>query len=115
MSRVRWIFYLILLISTQICLFSLYIGTNRTRFRHASQPRDLNKHGIVVEDRVFFGGVTREDILKEGSKDIGIHHWAKEGIAGKNIFSSISVSYLFILPRDRMFNSSFRRFQITHE
>jgi len=57
-------------------------------FRHASQPRDLRVDGGLIvgdgddaEERVWFGGVKKEDILNGGNVDIGIHHW-KGGITG---------------------------------
>lgn len=70
-------------------------------FRHASQPRNLNKHGLregTMEDRVFFSGVTKEDILDTENKSIGIHHWAREGISGMAKLSFFSnVPFLLFL------------------
>lgn len=34
------------------------------------------------QDRVFYGGTTKEEILDRSNDRIGIHHWAQEGITG---------------------------------
>lgn len=34
------------------------------------------------QERVFYGGTTKEEILDRSNDRIGIHHWAQEGITG---------------------------------
>ncbi|PQE23908.1 cyclase family protein [Rutstroemia sp. NJR-2017a WRK4] len=53
-------------------------------FRHYSQP--LNPSDLSTsQDRVFYGGTTKEEILDPSNKRIGLQHWASEGIAGRGI------------------------------
>lgn len=37
------------------------------------------------QDRVFYGGTTKEEIMDKSNHRIGLQHWAKEGIAGKSL------------------------------
>lgn len=51
-------------------------------FRHHSQPRNTADPSSSTE-RIFYGGVTKEDILDRSNTRIGTHAWAQQGIAGK--------------------------------
>ncbi|KAF2087341.1 hypothetical protein K490DRAFT_73736 [Saccharata proteae CBS 121410] len=48
--------------------------------RHFSQPA-----GDGSEDRVFYGGTTKTEILDRSNSRIGMQHWAEEGIAGRGV------------------------------
>ncbi|KAI1483284.1 hypothetical protein F4774DRAFT_426492 [Daldinia eschscholtzii] len=37
------------------------------------------------DDRVFYGGTTKEEILDRSNDRIGTHHWAREGITGRGV------------------------------
>jgi len=50
-------------------------------FRHYSQPRDP-AHSSMSQDRLFYGGTTKADIMDVSNHRIGLQHWAREGIAG---------------------------------
>lgn len=52
--------------------------------RHFSQPLP-GTEGKTVEDRVFYGGTTAEEIYDRDNQRIGLQHWAKEGIAGRGV------------------------------
>ncbi|KAK9462290.1 uncharacterized protein V1516DRAFT_685304 [Lipomyces oligophaga] len=55
-------------------------------FRHHSQPNenaDGSKTLEIDDDCVWYGGTTREEIVK--TDRIGIHHWAKEGIVARGV------------------------------
>lgn len=45
--------------------------------RHFSMPREEGS-----QERVFYGGTTKEEILDRSNDRIGIHHWAQQGITG---------------------------------
>ncbi|KAI9896093.1 hypothetical protein N3K66_008993 [Trichothecium roseum] len=48
--------------------------------RHFSAPCEEGS-----EERVFYGGTTKEEILDPSSDRIGIQHWAQEGITGRGV------------------------------
>ncbi|KAH7357952.1 hypothetical protein B0T11DRAFT_319149 [Plectosphaerella cucumerina] len=47
--------------------------------RHFSMPIEGS------DERVFYGGTTKEEILDRCNDRIGIHHWAQEGITGRGV------------------------------
>lgn len=53
-------------------------------FRHYSQPRNPNDPSSS-QDRVFYGGTTKDEIMDASNHRIGLQHWAPEGIAGRGI------------------------------
>lgn len=60
-------------------------------FRHYSQPRNPSDSSSS-QDRVFYGGTTKEEIMDSSSKRIGLQHWASEGIAGMYSLHSLLTS-----------------------
>ncbi|GME64588.1 putative cyclase [Neofusicoccum parvum] len=48
--------------------------------RHFSQPASEGS-----EERVFYGGTTKEEILDPKGDRIGMQHWARAGIAGRGV------------------------------
>lgn len=59
-------------------------------FRHFSQPKSFSlktedKDKDMMNDRVFYGGTTGDEILDKSNCRIGIGHWAREGIVGRGI------------------------------
>ena len=50
-------------------------------FRHYSQPRNPTDPSSS-QDRVFYGGTTKDEIMDASNHRIGLQHWAPEGIAG---------------------------------
>jgi hypothetical protein len=52
--------------------------------RHFSQPVP-GTEGKEVTDRVFYGGTTAAEIQDRNCDRIGLHHWAKKGIAGRGV------------------------------
>lgn len=53
----------------------------------SSQWDGLRHFSQTVEgqtERVFYGGATVEEINDRTNDRIGLQHWAKEGIAGRN-------------------------------
>jgi hypothetical protein len=59
-------------------------------FRHYSQPRNPEDPSSS-QDRVFYGGTTKEEIMDTSNHRIGIQTWAEEGIAGKAPISIVTV------------------------
>lgn len=57
-------------------------------FRHYSQPRNSGDPSNS-QDRVFYGGTIKEEIMDTSNYRIGTQSWANEGIAGE---ATISVS-----------------------
>ncbi|TGO67040.1 hypothetical protein BOTNAR_0049g00270 [Botryotinia narcissicola] len=53
-------------------------------FRHYSQPRNTSDPS-TSQDRVFYGGTTKDEIMNTSNHRIGLQHWAPEGIAGRGI------------------------------
>ncbi|KAE8453119.1 hypothetical protein EG329_012306 [Mollisiaceae sp. DMI_Dod_QoI] len=53
-------------------------------FRHYSQPRN-SKDSSKSQDRVFYGGTTKAEIMDASNHRIGLQYWAPEGIAGRGI------------------------------
>ncbi|KAJ8059964.1 hypothetical protein OCU04_011580 [Sclerotinia nivalis] len=53
-------------------------------FRHYSQPRNPFDPS-TSQDRVFYGGTTKDEIMNTSNHRIGLQHWASEGIAGRGI------------------------------
>ncbi|KAF8862297.1 hypothetical protein BDZ45DRAFT_671050 [Acephala macrosclerotiorum] len=53
-------------------------------FRHYSQPLN-SKDPSTSQDRVFYGGTTKGEILDSSNHRIGLQYWAPEGIAGRGI------------------------------
>ncbi|KAF5869362.1 uncharacterized protein Bfra_011169 [Botrytis fragariae] len=53
-------------------------------FRHYSQPRNTSDPS-TSQDRVFYGGTTKDEIMDTSNHRIGLQHWASEGIAGRGI------------------------------
>lgn len=51
-------------------------------FRHYSQPRNSDDPPSS-QDRVFYGGTTKGEILDASNHRIGLQYWAPEGIAGE--------------------------------
>jgi len=51
-------------------------------FRHYSQPLNTSEPSSS-KDRIFYGGVTKEEIMDPSNGRIGTQHWALEGIAGE--------------------------------
>jgi hypothetical protein len=52
-------------------------------FRHYSQPRNPSDPSST-QDRVFYGGMTKDEIMDTDNYRIGMQSWAKEGIAGQS-------------------------------
>ncbi|OCT53939.1 hypothetical protein CLCR_10460 [Cladophialophora carrionii] len=50
--------------------------------RHFSQPRPTEDD---PERRLFYGGVTKQEIMDPTNHRIGIQYWAKEGICGRGV------------------------------
>lgn len=50
--------------------------------RHFSQPCPTDAE---ADKRLFYGGVTKEEIWESGNDRIGIQFWAKEGICGRGV------------------------------
>lgn len=70
-------------------------------FRHYSQPRN-SKDPSASQDRVFYGGTTKDEILDTSNHRIGLQYWAPEGIAGES-FALLLVSAFFSLPLSHKF------------
>jgi hypothetical protein len=68
-------------------------------FRHYSQPRNP-KDSSKSQDRVFYGGTTKDEILDSSNHRIGMQHWAPQGIAGE--FSILSFSYDDVFQSDHV-------------
>jgi hypothetical protein len=56
-------------------------------FRHYSQPRKIGDSSSS-QDRVFYGGTTKEEIMDSSNYRIGIQHWGSQGLAGMNVVES---------------------------
>ena len=50
--------------------------------RHFSQPDPTDDD---PQRRLFYGGVTKQEIMDPGSHRIGMQYWAKEGICGRGV------------------------------
>lgn len=48
--------------------------------RHWSMPGSSD-----TQQRLWYGGTTKMDILDRSNDRIGIHHWAREGITGRGV------------------------------
>jgi hypothetical protein len=48
--------------------------------RHWSRPSTLDP-----QQRVWYGGTTKGEILDRSNDRIGIHHWSREGITGRGV------------------------------
>ena len=44
-------------------------------------------------ERVFYGGVTSQEINDRQNDRIGMQHWAREGIAGKSQYSHVPLPW----------------------
>ena len=51
--------------------------------RHFSSPYPASETGPA--QRLFYGGTTSAEICDRANTRIGIHHWAREGIAGRGV------------------------------
>lgn len=60
-------------------------------FRHYSQPLK-SEDPSTSQDRVFYGGTTKGEILDPSNHRIGLQYWAPEGIAGKSLIRLLSLS-----------------------
>jgi len=76
-------------------------------FRHYSQPRNPSNPS-TSQDRVFYGGTTKEEIMNEADHRIGIQHWAGKGIAGRGIL----LDYALWASQHSITYSSFSTHQI---
>ena len=52
-------------------------------FRHYSQPKNP-ADSSKSQERVFYGGTTKEEIQDASNHRIGLQHWSREGIAGSS-------------------------------
>jgi hypothetical protein len=65
-------------------------------FRHYSQPQNP-ADSSKSQDRVFYGGTTKEEIKDPSNHRIGLQHWSLEGIAGSYL-QYLFFSFYQVLP-----------------
>ncbi|KAF2018203.1 hypothetical protein BU24DRAFT_389955 [Aaosphaeria arxii CBS 175.79] len=75
--------------------------------RHFSMPNPA-EGGKERTERVFYGGTTIAEIMDRSNTRIGIHHWAKEGIAGRGVL----IDYAWWAERKGIQYSSFSKHEV---
>lgn len=76
--------------------------------RHFSQRASNEKSTTEKQDRVFYGGTTIPEVQDRSNDRIGIHHWAREGIAGRGVL----IDYVAYAEKNNIKYTTFSTHQV---